>query len=852
MKSTKHLLSVFAFAAALVCYQTQAGFRIPYSPDANTTHLWHFDGPTNTLNTTDEVQTASITLVNEAQTQVPGSTITLGNPSITGLGTCLHIIPTNLTAGYTYAFASGGSLTNSTVINQYNGGAFTFEALVKMDVNPFTASLSSENWEIICGDNGNNGSPTRGWQFRISPGPYPTAVINFNACPGYLAADNNISVPLPNSGPDAAVAGQWYHVAVTYTGTSPTNIPPDPANVLTFYWTYLDVNRTNADVLAVTNPPAGFGIVGSVVSSLGVGGSGRANNGVANDEGFKGYIDEARMSSICRSSNDMAFTIGGTLNAPGFSTEPPTNTFLGYGQMLTLPTLVTGTPPIIYQWWQNGGSGYTNIIGQTSSTLVISNVTFASGGSYYLIATNGLGRATSSVSQVSIGAAFSELFNTGVDTNGNLPTGGSGVIDPHYKLVQSGDISILGPATTIWDMDTAPIKANAGHFAGADGASQWIGPDQPATDPTGVYVYQTHFLIDQAVLSSVTLNGSLWVNLSNMDVVLNGVSQGSVTAADKSDPGTFAFTSANGLVQGLNTLEFVTTNNSTFSDAESALRVELAGLGQALPAGKPTIITQPVNQTVRDNEISSGSVATFSVVAMGRPPLTYQWVANGSPISGATYRTLTFNSPDSASSPGTNFTVIVSNASGSVTSSVAKLTLVGSNQPPVVVNYTFGVYSNATLNFDLGQAFGAATDPDGDTLTLAAYDTTTTNGVGLTQNGTVLTYTPPTGYLGADQFSYTISDSLGAMTQGFVNINVLPLVAPSVVRASQAGGNIILTGSGGGAGGSFHVLSSTNLMVPVSSWTTAGAGVFDGYGNLNVTNAITPGTPQNYYIISVP
>ncbi len=44
----------------------------------------------------------------------------------------------------------------------------------------------------------------------------------------------------------------------------------------------------------------------------------------------------------------------------------------------------------------------------------------------------------------------------------------------------------------------------------------------------------------------------------------------------------------------------------------------------------PTITTQPANQTV-----AAGQTATFSVVATGTAPLTYQWQKNGSAISGA-------------------------------------------------------------------------------------------------------------------------------------------------------------------------------------------------------------------------
>ena len=45
----------------------------------------------------------------------------------------------------------------------------------------------------------------------------------------------------------------------------------------------------------------------------------------------------------------------------------------------------------------------------------------------------------------------------------------------------------------------------------------------------------------------------------------------------------------------------------------------------------PTITTQPVNQTV-----TAGATATFTVVAGGTAPLSYQWQKNGVNIAGAT------------------------------------------------------------------------------------------------------------------------------------------------------------------------------------------------------------------------
>jgi hypothetical protein len=83
----------------------------------------------------------------------------------------------------------------------------------------------------------------------------------------------------------------------------------------------------------------------------------------------------------------------------------------------------------------------------------------------------------------------------------------------------------------------------------------------------------------------------------------------------------------------------------------------------------PSIATQPTNQTV-----NVGQTATFSVTASGTAPLSYQWQKGGVAISGATSASYTTPAVQ-ASDDGTTFTVTVTNAAGSVSSSAATLTV---------------------------------------------------------------------------------------------------------------------------------------------------------------------------------
>ncbi|MFY9530055.1 MAG: immunoglobulin domain-containing protein [Candidatus Acidiferrales bacterium] len=95
----------------------------------------------------------------------------------------------------------------------------------------------------------------------------------------------------------------------------------------------------------------------------------------------------------------------------------------------------------------------------------------------------------------------------------------------------------------------------------------------------------------------------------------------------------------------------------------------------------PTITTQPSNQTV-----AVGQTATFSVIATGATPLSYQWQKNSANISGAMSSTYT-TAPTMSSDNGTTFQVVVRNSLGSVTSNAATLTVTAMSSGVDVVTY---------------------------------------------------------------------------------------------------------------------------------------------------------------------
>lgn len=171
-----------------------------------------------------------------------------------------------------------------------------------------------------------------------------------------------------------------------------------------------------------------------------------------------------------------------------------------------------------------------------------------------------------------------------------------------------------------------------------------------------------------------TNSGSAWVLAY---VVATNSSRGLVVDWSGANPVLYANTVTNSLV------------SITDGGAGSAATLLVAGAaGTALrgvafaplPAvTAPAITVQPVPATV-----ACGGLTNFSVTATGPAPLAYQWRRDGGNITDATNALLTID-PATMAGAG-NYTVVVANAGGSVTSSVAVLTIADTTAPSITTS----------------------------------------------------------------------------------------------------------------------------------------------------------------------
>ena len=89
----------------------------------------------------------------------------------------------------------------------------------------------------------------------------------------------------------------------------------------------------------------------------------------------------------------------------------------------------------------------------------------------------------------------------------------------------------------------------------------------------------------------------------------------------------------------------------------------------------PAIATNPASQNVVSN-----SSATLVVKAFGTAPFDYQWFFNGNSLADATNATLLIPNMQTASAG--DYQVVITNAYGSVTSSIATLTRIRAAPTP--------------------------------------------------------------------------------------------------------------------------------------------------------------------------
>lgn len=263
---------------------------------------------------------------------------------------------------------------------------------------------------------------------------------------------------------------------------------------------------------------------------------------------------------------------------------------------------------------------------------------------------------------------------------------------------------------------------------------------------------------------------------------------------------------------------------SILSDAtNSPLTISLSGTG----ANALAISAQPESQSVK-----VGTTATFSVVASGSGTLTYQWKKNGAAITGAT--AASYTTPATANSDNNaQFSVVVNDANGSVTSSTAVLTVTATAVAPSITSQPASatVVSGQTARFAVT---AGGTSPltyqwkkNGAAIGGAASSSYTTPATSSSDNNA--------------QFTVTVTNSVSSVTSSAATLTVE--VPPSITsqpasRAVSAGQTATFSVTATGTGTVSYQWKKNGSAIggaTQASYTTPAASASDSGAQFTVT-----------------
>jgi len=350
---------------------------------------------------------------------------------------------------------------------------------------------------------------------------------------------------------------------------------------------------------------------------------------------------------------------------------------------VTFTVAATGVPLPTYQWRFSGGS----IAGATDATLSLPAATPATVGAYDVIVSNRAGVVTSSIAKLTVGIPVANP-SFEVDSFTVFPgyVSGNFAITGWDSLPNHG----LNPASgsPFADNGTIPHGVQIAFMQGDGALSQTL---------TGLTVgaqYYVHYFENARTETTIP---ALEVKVGGTTVVpvhsILPVRGGNAYYEIFSD--VFVATAAS--MQ----LSFV---KSSPQGGDCTALVDNVAI-VAVPTGTvPTVGVPPQPMTVY-----LGQSAGFSAIAQGTLPLHYQWRLNGAPVAGATTNSLSLPSVRLADEG--DYTLVVTNNYGAVTSIVARLSLL--ETIPSLRNTGIGADGNPLAAGAVNPFWTLAVNPDG-------------------------------------------------------------------------------------------------------------------------------------------
>jgi hypothetical protein len=366
--------------------------------------------------------------------------------------------------------------------------------------------------------------------------------------------------------------------------------------------------------------------------------------------------------------------------APTISTQPVAQSKAA-GQAVSLSVVAIGTGPLTYQWYKDGSA----VAGANSATYSIAVLGSQHAGLYNVIVVNGLGQTTSQ--SVTLSVALPPTITT----------------QPASYVVPAENLGIYPDTTFNFEGSVQGWVASAGPMNAAAASWQYTVSYAIGGTLRGLYCDNNSSNNAERYITSPRISlseiSAPYVSYKSGYTSYTMVRQGTLTLEASADGVNWEFLSMTPDAGSPFTMGGPGTGTASLSQFANT------GVYLRFKASGPQTGFWLDDVVVRGHKYPSGKSVTLSVSVSGQGN-AYQWYKNGVAIAGATSSTCVVADSRAPGALGA-YTVKVTNAAGSVTSSVANVTVTAPIITVAPQSYSGGWPSSAKEvvlknGFDLG------------------------------------------------------------------------------------------------------------------------------------------------------
>ena len=404
--------------------------------------------------------------------------------------------------------------------------------------------------------------------------------------------------------------------------------------------------------------------------------------------GYSFYAVATDVNGVSTTSSTVSVTVTSTASPVVAIASPTDGTTFTQGSTFTITANASETSGTIAQVQYYSGS---YLLATATSSPYTASWTNATTGTFTINAkatdANGISTMSSPITVTVATASSSPVVSLTSPANSSSYTAGANITLTANASETNGNIASVkfyNGSTLLGTSTSSPYT-----FSWTNVAAGNYSLTAKATDANGVSTSSSAAAVTVSGLPSISLSANNTSFTAPAIITLTAAASeanGTISKVEFFNGSTllgtvtnspFTYTWSNVGTGNYNlTAEAFDNNNNTATSSAVAVTVTLQGVA-------PSFTLQPVSMTV-----TAPATASFSVAATGTPAPTYQWMQsiNGgafSNIAGATSASYTTAATTTANS-GTQFECVVTNASGSVTSIAATLTVNAAPSLPTI------------------------------------------------------------------------------------------------------------------------------------------------------------------------